>query len=129
MQRSGQEVWIVLTGLPDEASAQALARVLIERRLAACVQIGAPVRAFYRWAGALQSALEVPLSAKTTAAGYPALEAAVRAHHPYELPEILAVPARTGALDYLAWVAAEVEGTAAPADGTGGNKTGCDAND
>lgn len=98
---------IVTTNLPDAASAQALAMLLIEQRLAACVNILAPCRSVYRWQGKIEDTTEVPLLIKTTAARYAALEAAIRVHHPYELPEILAVPVEFGLPEYLAWVAAE----------------------
>ncbi|MBK8062656.1 MAG: divalent-cation tolerance protein CutA [Betaproteobacteria bacterium] len=102
-------VLLVFTNLPDRASAEALAEKLIEARLAACVSILAPCRSVYRWQGAVHSEEEVPLLAKTTAEAYPAIEAAIRAAHPYELPEILAVPVGTGLPEYLAWVAAETQ--------------------
>jgi periplasmic divalent cation tolerance protein len=98
---------LILTNLPDEASAQTLASRLVEARLAACVNILAPCRSVYRWQGAVEDAREVPLLIKTTVARYPALEAAIRASHPYELPEIIAVPIVRGLPDYLSWVAAE----------------------
>lgn len=104
---------LVLTNLPDAASARALAAHLVEARLAACVNILAPCRSVYRWEGTLEDAEEVPLLVKTTAARYPALEAAIRARHPYELPEIVAVPIERGLPDYLAWVAAETTEPAA----------------
>jgi len=100
-------VWLVISTLPDEATARAVARELIERRVAACVNVMAPCWSAYRWQGAVDTATEVPLVAKVTAAGYPALEAALRALHPYELPEIVAVPVAAGLPAYLAWVAAE----------------------
>ncbi len=98
---------LILTNLPDEASARTLASRLVEARLAACVNILAPCRSVYRWQGGLEDAQEVPLLIKTTAARYPALEEAIRADHPYELPEIIAVPIVRGLPDYLDWVAAE----------------------
>lgn len=98
---------LVLTNLPDAASAQALAALLVEGRLAACVNILAPARSVYRWAGRITEAQEVPLLIKTTDACYAALEAAIRSHHPYELPEIIAVPIEFGLPEYLAWVDAE----------------------
>lgn len=98
---------LVLTNLPDEAHARALAEALVAARLAACVNILAPCRSVYRWDGKIEDATEVPLLIKTTAACYPALEAAIRERHPYELPEIVAVPVAHGLPDYLAWVAAE----------------------
>ena len=98
---------LVFTNLPDTARAQALATALVEARLAACVSILAPCRSVYRWQGKIEDATEVPLLIKTTAARYPALEAAIRQQHPYELPEILAVPIEHGLPDYLAWLVLE----------------------
>jgi periplasmic divalent cation tolerance protein len=101
------ETLLVLTNLPDEATARAIAATLVEKRLAACVNILAPCRSVYRWDGKIEDAAEVPVLIKTTAARYPELEAAIRAAHPYELPEIVAVRLAHGLPDYLAWVAAE----------------------
>lgn len=98
---------LILTNLPDQASAQALASTLVTERLAACVNVLAPCRSVYRWQGAIENAEEVPLLIKTTAARYAALEAAIRASHPYELPEIIAVSLAHGLPEYLMWVAAE----------------------
>jgi periplasmic divalent cation tolerance protein len=108
------ETLLVLTTLPDAESAQALAGQLIEARLAACVNILAPCRSVYRWQGKVEDANEVPLLIKTTAARYDALEAAIRARHPHELPEIVAVPLARGLPGYLAWVAAETQETTSP---------------
>ena len=107
ISRSGDQTLLILTNLPDEASAQALATTLVAARLAACVNMLAPCRSVYRWQGAIESAQEVPLLIKTTAARYADLEAAIRAAHPYELPEIIAVPIAHGLPGYLDWVAAE----------------------
>lgn len=101
---------LVITHLPDAESAGRLAATLVERRLAACVNILAPCRSVYRWNGQVEAAAEVPLLIKTGAARYAALEAAIRAAHPYELPEIVAVPLAQGLPAYLAWVAAETAG-------------------
>ena len=98
---------LVLTNLPDAYSAHALAGALVEARLAACVNILAPCRSVYRWQGRTENAEEVPVLIKTTAARYPELEAAIRARHPYELPEIIAVPVDRGLPAYLEWVTTE----------------------
>jgi periplasmic divalent cation tolerance protein len=98
---------LVFTNLPDRASAERLAGELVEKRLAACVSILAPCRSTYRWKGGLQADDEHPLLIKTTRARYPALEAAIVAGHPYELPEVLAVPVERGLPAYLDWVAGE----------------------
>jgi periplasmic divalent cation tolerance protein len=98
---------LVLTNVPDRATAEKLADLLVDRRLAACVNILAPCRSVYRWKDAVQRDEEHPMLMKTTAERYPALEQALRAAHPYELPEIIAVPIERGLPAYLDWVAAE----------------------
>lgn len=100
---------LVLTNLPDRAAAEKLAELLLERRLAACVNILAPCRSVYRWKGAVQHDEEHPMLIKTTAERYPELEQAIRGAHPYELPEIVAVPIERGLPAYLDWVAAETQ--------------------
>jgi periplasmic divalent cation tolerance protein len=101
------QTMLVLTNLPDEASAHVLATALVTERLAACVNILAPCRSVYRWQGEIERAQEIPLLIKTTTARYAALEEAIRVRHPYELPEIIAVPIAHGLPEYLNWVAAE----------------------
>lgn len=108
---SDTEVLLVLTNLPDRASAQRVAQVLIESRVAACVNILAECSSVYRWQGKTEVASEVPLLIKTTRAAYPRLETAIRAHHPYELPEIIAVSVNAGLPGYLQWVAQETSQT------------------
>jgi periplasmic divalent cation tolerance protein len=98
---------LVITNLPDRAAAEKLADALIEKRVAACVNILAPCRSVYRWKSAVQHDEEHPLLIKTSTERYAALEAAIRAGHPYELPEIIAVPIERGLAAYLDWVAAE----------------------
>jgi periplasmic divalent cation tolerance protein len=100
---------LVLTNLPDRAAAEKLADMLIAERLAACVNILAPCRSVYRWKGAVQHDEEHPMLIKTTQARYAELEQALRAGHPYELPEIVAVPIERGLPAYLDWVAAETK--------------------
>ena len=95
---------LVFTSLPDQASADSLAKHLVDQGLAACAQILAPCRSIYRWQGRVEQAGEVPLLLKTSAGRYAALETAILAHHPYELPEIIAVPIDRGLPAYLAWV-------------------------
>ncbi len=98
---------VVLTNLPDLGTAEQLADTLIEQRVAACVNILAPCRSVYRWQGAVQHDEEYPMLIKTNADRYPALEAAIRAVHPYELPEIVAVKVEGGLPAYLAWITEE----------------------
>jgi periplasmic divalent cation tolerance protein len=101
------ETLLVLTTLPDAASAGRIAEMLVGERLAACVNILPPARSVYRWQGRVEQAEETPLLIKTTAARYPALESRLLQEHPYELPEILAVPIAHGLPAYLGWVEAE----------------------
>ena len=103
----GADTLLVFTNLPDRDSADRLAAVLVAGSLAACVNILAPCRSVYRWQGAVQHDEEHPLLIKTTRTRYAALEAAIRAAHPYELPEIIAVPVTAGLPAYLTWVAGE----------------------
>ena len=98
---------MVITQMPDRASALDLARSLVESRVAACVSIGAPVESLYHWRGKIETAQEVPLAVKTQPARYAEVETAIRARHPYELPEIIAVPIVDGLAPYLQWIADE----------------------
>ena len=101
---SVNNVLLVLTNLPDAQAAGQLARRLIEERVAACVNQLAPCTSTYRWQGNVETATEVPLLIKTTRTAYPRLEQLIRAAHPYELPEIIAVPVTAGLPAYLDWV-------------------------
>lgn len=109
----------MLTTLPDTAAAQKIAAQIVERRLAACVNVLAPCRSVYRWQGKVEQAEEVPLLIKTAAETYAALEAFIRAHHPYELPEIVAVRSDRGLPEFLAWVAAEAATASGEPSATG----------
>jgi len=100
---------LVLINLPDRAAAERLADLVVEKNLAACVNILAPCRSVYRWKGAVQHDEEHPMLIKTTTERYGALEQALRSGHPYELPEIIAVPIDRGLPAYLDWVAAETK--------------------
>jgi periplasmic divalent cation tolerance protein len=102
-----EDVLLVLTNLPDRAAAETFARALVERRAAACVNVLAPCLSVYRWQGAVETATEHPVFAKTTRERYALLEQAIRELHPYELPEIVAVPVTAGLPAYLQWVEAE----------------------
>ena len=103
------DVLQVTTTVGSRGEAQALAGVLLEGRLAACVQVVGPVESRYRWEGRLETATEWLLVAKTTAGRYDEVEAAILAAHSYDVPEILAVPVVAGSEAYLRWVE---EGTA-----------------
>ena len=101
------ETLLVLTNCPDEEVANTIALAVVEARLAACVNILPRVQSIYRWQGGVESATEIPLFIKSTATSYPALESIIRQHHPYDVPEIIALPVTQGLPAYLNWVAAE----------------------
>ncbi len=103
------EPLLILTNVPEVADAEKLAFALMEGRAAACVNVLAACRSIYRWRGAVETAEEIPLLIKTTAENYPLVEAIVRAHHPYDVPELIAVPITHGLPAYLDWVAKETE--------------------
>lgn len=98
---------IVLTNCPDEERANAIALAVVEEKLAACVNILPRVQSIYRWQGTVESASEIALLIKSTAANYPALEQRIAELHPYDVPEIIALPITQGLPAYLNWLAAE----------------------
>jgi len=103
------EPLLILTNLPDAASAEKLARALIDSRAAACVNVLAECRSVYHWQGAVETAIEIPLLIKTTVANYPLVEQIVRTQHPYDVPELIAIPITHGLPAYLDWLATETE--------------------
>jgi len=103
------EPLLVLTNVPDVANAEKLARALVEGRAAACVNVLTACRSIYSWQGRVDTAEEIPLLIKTTAENYPQVEVIVRAHHPYAVPELIAVPITHGLPAYLDWMAKETE--------------------
>jgi periplasmic divalent cation tolerance protein len=101
---------VVLTTCAAEADAERLARALVEGRLAACVNVVPGVRSFYRWKGEVDSGVEFLLIVKTSRELFPALRAEMERLHPYELPELLALPVVAGAENYLSWFQAGLRG-------------------
>ena len=101
------ECIVVLTTCPDEATAGRIARNLVESGLAACVSRQA-VHSTYLWQGAVQDEPEILLVVKTLAARFPELEMRLKSIHPYELPEIIALPVAAGSEAYLSWVGSMV---------------------
>ncbi|MEV4950288.1 divalent-cation tolerance protein CutA [Streptomyces sp. NPDC053755] len=97
----------VLTTTDSADKAEALARGVVEARLAACAQISGPVTSVYHWQRAIETSEEWQVLFKTTDACYAALEAHLLAAHDYETPEIIATPVVRGSAGYLAWLAAE----------------------
>jgi periplasmic divalent cation tolerance protein len=99
----------VRTTVDTKESAEAIAGALLERRLAACVQIAGPVSSRYWWRGAIESADEWLVSIKSLSSLFDEIQVAIRERHPYDLPEIVAFPIVDGNAEYLAWMAAEVK--------------------
>lgn len=97
------ELILVQTAFAKRAEAEKAAAALVEQGLAACVQVSGPVLSVYRWKDRLQREEEYVLTAKTLAARYPKLAAFISEHHPYELPEVIAVPLHAVSDDYLDW--------------------------
>ena len=95
---------LVLSNAPDEAVATCIADALVSEGLAACVNIGAPVRSVYRWQGVVEKATEISLSIKTTASKQANLIERLIALHPYDVPEAIVVPIIGGYAPYLNWV-------------------------
>lgn len=99
-----EDYLIVLTTMPDQEAADRLARTLVEKKLAACVNIQGRMTSIYPWEGKIEQGTEHQLVIKTTARRYSELETCIKNHHPYRLPEILALPVASGAADYLDWI-------------------------
>ncbi len=99
----------VTTTLPDQAAAEWLAGVLVEERLVACAQVLGPVSSTYHWQGAIERATEWYCHTKTTRARFPALQARIGELHPYDVPEIIALPILGANADYLRWIEQSVE--------------------
>ena len=97
-------VVIVLTTLPADFDADVFAQTLVEERLAACVSVGAPMTSIYTWKGAVERASERQLLVKTVGDRVPLIQARLATLHPYDVPELLVLPAADGGEAYLAWV-------------------------
>jgi len=97
----------VVTTVASREAADLLGRRAIEARLAACAQVGGPITSTYWWQGAVESAEEWQVVFKTTTDRYADLEAHIRGHHSYQVPEILCTPVSAGNPSYLSWLAAE----------------------
>ncbi|MFI4922104.1 MAG: divalent-cation tolerance protein CutA [Burkholderiales bacterium] len=103
------EAILVVTNLPDREAALKLAHKLVEARLAACVNVMAECTSVYRWKGKIETVQEVPVFIKTLKMHFPRVEQMVRQYHPYELPELIAVPISDGLKAYLDWLAIETQ--------------------
>jgi periplasmic divalent cation tolerance protein len=100
---------LVLTTMPDDERADELARTLVDERLAACVNVHAPMSSTYRWKETVEHEAERQLVIKTTRDRVAALEVRLRELHPYELPELIIIPIEGGSDAYLQWLARQTE--------------------
>ena len=95
---------LILSTFPDADTARRIARILVEEKLAACVNLVPQIESIYRWKGAIETASEVLALIKSTIGKYQMLENRIRELHPYEVPEIVCLHIETGSLDYLRWI-------------------------
>jgi periplasmic divalent cation tolerance protein len=102
-----ESVSVVLCNVPDQATGRSLARLLLEKRLAACVNLLPGVQSMYRWQGAIEDAQEVAMLIKTVSSRYHEVEQEIRSVHPYELPEIICLPIHAGLPGFMDWVNVE----------------------
>ena len=98
---------LVITNFPDKKTASALAEVLIDQHVAACVNMLSPCTSVYRWQDKVESAEEIPMLIKTQRQHYERVEQLIKIMHPYELPEVIMVPITRGLPAYLQWIADE----------------------
>ena len=103
------DIQVVLCTCPDSDTAEKLATGLVEERLAACVNILPEIRSIYRWGGELQKDREALMIVKTRGDRQGELQNWLQRHHPYEVPEILALNVSAGSADYMNWVFNETE--------------------
>ena len=101
----GQGALVVLVTAPTPERAAEIARALVEERLAACGNVVSGVRSIYRWEGSVQDDAEALLLLKTTRPRFEALKERILALHPYQVPEVIALPVQAGSAPYLAWIA------------------------
>ena len=101
---------VVLSTCATETDAELLARALVAERLAACVNVVPGMRSFYHWKGEIESSTEFLLIIKTSRELFPALNAEMAKLHPYEVPELLALPVVDGAENYLSWLDGNLRG-------------------
>jgi periplasmic divalent cation tolerance protein len=102
-----EDALVVLVTAPSPDQAAELARALVEERLAACGNVLPAIRSIYRWEGKIHDDAEALLVLKTTRGRFEALRERVIALHPYDVPEVLALPVEAGSAPYLAWLATE----------------------
>lgn len=100
---------VVLTTVENIQDAEKLASLLVDAHLAACVQILPRIKSIYRWQSSVQQSDEFLIIIKTTSLTFPLLESFIKQHHPYQTPEIIALPIIAGSIEYLEWLAGSVK--------------------
>ena len=104
IDQKSDEYYVVMCTCPDQASADAVAHILVDQQLAACVNIIPAVASVYRWQGKIEKNSELLLLIKTKRIALAGIETAIINHHPYELPEIISIPIHSGLTHYLSWI-------------------------
>lgn len=107
MNAASQQPLLIISNVPDQDTARRIAGELVGMRAAACVNILPAIQSIYRWEGKVEDAAEIAIMVKSTADRYDEIEAAIRRLHPYEVPEIIALPVTHGLPAYLQWLVAE----------------------
>jgi periplasmic divalent cation tolerance protein len=108
---AGMEILVVLCTFPNMEAARQIGTMLVEAQLAACVNLCPSIESIYRWQGKVETANEVLALIKTTLSGYAALEARIKELHPYEVPEIIALPVHQALAPYACWIQESVGGS------------------
>ena len=103
------DIVVVLSTVPDDASAEIIARTLVEEKLAACVNLFSPMQSVYRWKDAVESASERQVVIKTSKTVVERLQRRIGELHPYELPEFVVIPVLGGSGGYLSWVTNQLD--------------------
>lgn len=102
-----QQPLLIISNVPDQATARRIAEELVGMRAAACVNILPAIHSVYRWEGKVENAEEITIMVKSTADRYDEIETAIKRLHPYEVPEIIALPVTHGLPAYLQWLISE----------------------
>ena len=104
-----EPILLGFTNAPDREVARRLAHGLVSAHLAACVNVLAECTSVYRWKGAIETASEIPMLIKTRAALFAEVKAFILEHHPYEVPEVIALPVGDGSSAYLEWLVQQTQ--------------------
>lgn len=98
------EALLIVSTFPDAETARRIARQLVQEKLAACANLVPAIESIYRWEGKIEAAQETIAFLKTTPARFPELQARLASLHPYDVPEVIAIPLTAGLPNYLRWI-------------------------